>query len=137
MGNYINNNLTSGEEILMNGKVSLWSMWYMILLGVALLLTKFIGIVLLLYVFAKWHFTELATTNKKIIAKYGILSRNTVEIILPKVESLQVQQGIFGRIFNYGTIIVSGTGASHAPISGISRPLDFRRRFLEIQEAAK
>ena len=74
-------------------------------------------------------------TNKRVIAKFGFISRRTVEIKLSKVESMQVDQGIFGRMLDYGSLVVSGAGNPQAPIPGISDPIPFRTRFMEIQEA--
>ena len=54
--------------------------------------------------------TELAVTSKRVIAKTGFISRRTTELNHSKVESFKVNQGIFGRIFNCGTIVINGTG---------------------------
>ena len=54
-----------------------------------------------------------------------------------KVESIQVEQGLLGRLFNFGTLIVSGTGTSHAPLIGIAEPMGFRKAFIEAQDGAK
>ena len=64
--------------------------------------------------------TELALTNRRIIAKSGLIRRNTIELKTNRVESLGVNQGILGRIFNFGSIVVKGVGGSHAPIPYIS-----------------
>ena len=53
---------------------------------------------------------------------------------MAKVESVQVNQGMLGRIFNYGTLVISGAGAPQAPIPGISDPMAFRRAFMEFQD---
>jgi uncharacterized membrane protein YdbT with pleckstrin-like domain len=66
-------------------------------------------------------------TDKRVIGKVGFLSRKSLEILLKKVEGLQVNQGLFGRIFDYGTIVVSGTGGSKTPFQGIAKPLYFRK----------
>ena len=79
--------------------------------------------------------TELAITNKRVIAKFGFIRRNTVELKLDRIEGLRVNQGIFGRIFNYGSVIVSGTGVTQTPIPAIDRPLDFRRLCLEAADS--
>jgi uncharacterized membrane protein YdbT with pleckstrin-like domain len=76
----------------------------------------------------------LAVTNKRVIAKTGFISRKTIEMNLTKVESMQVDQGIFGRLLNFGSLKINGTGASNAPITGISAPLEFRRSFMEAQD---
>ncbi|UOO81955.1 PH domain-containing protein [Uruburuella testudinis] len=72
--------------------------------------------------------TELALTNKKVIAKFGFIRRSTIELNLDKVESISVEQGFIGRIFNFGSIVVRGTGGSQAPIPYIAQPLEFRRQ---------
>lgn len=78
--------------------------------------------------------TEIAITNKRVIAKFGLISRVTIETKIEKIETIQVRQGIVGRIFNYGGLVVSGAGNPQAPVPGIKSPLDFRRKFNEIQE---
>jgi membrane protein YdbS with pleckstrin-like domain len=135
VGSYVDSTLNEGEIGRYDAKISLWSLAGWIILGI-LTITIFIGFLFLLIAFLKWWSTEIAITNRKIVAKYGFISRNTVEILLTKIESIQVHQGIFGRIFNYGTLVVSGSGLPQAPIKGISDPMIFRRRFVEIQEQA-
>ncbi len=75
--------------------------------------------------------TEMAVTNKRILVKVGMVSRNTTEIMLAKIESVAVHQAILGRIFNSGTIIVRGTGGTPEPFSRINHPLEFRRKVQE------
>jgi len=75
--------------------------------------------------------TEVAITNRRVIAKFGFIKRHTVEINLEKVEALRVEQGFWGRLLNYGTIFVSGAGSSVAPFPDIADPLVFRRKFME------
>ncbi len=59
------------------------------------------------------------------------VQRRTIEININQVEALRVEQGFWGRILNYGTIIVSGTGSSLEPAPDIADPLVFRRKFME------
>jgi uncharacterized membrane protein YdbT with pleckstrin-like domain len=49
-----------------------------------------------------------------VIAKFGFISRSTVELNIHKIESIQVDQGIFGRLFNFSSIIVAGAGNPQA-----------------------
>ncbi|WP_425480561.1 PH domain-containing protein [Luteimonas terricola] len=55
-----------------------------------------------------------------------MVRRQTVELLHGKVEGLTVDQGILGRILNFGTVMVNGTGSGRTPIRGISEPLEFR-----------
>ena len=57
----------------------------------------------------------------------GFISRRTIEINMSKVESVEVNQDIFGRLLNYGTIVVIGTGGTKEPFALIGDPLAFRR----------
>lgn len=70
--------------------------------------------------------TELAVTDHRVIFKRGIISRYTIEMARSKVESVDVVQSIAGRIFNYGTILVRGTGGSLEPFRDIEDPLRLR-----------
>ena len=135
MTSYINNALTKDEEIVYTGTVSKWSLAPLLLIG--LFLIGFFGLGIILWIIAaiRYFTTELAITNKRVIAKFGLISRSTIEINLHKIETIQVHQGILGRVFNFGSIIVSGAGNPKAPIPGISNPLDFRKKFIETQEA--
>lgn len=71
--------------------------------------------------------TECVLTNRRVVGKIGFVGRKSLEILLAKVEGLQVDQGILGRFCNYGTVTVSGTGGSHTPFQGIAKPLEFRK----------
>ncbi|TXI12189.1 MAG: PH domain-containing protein [Polynucleobacter sp.] len=76
--------------------------------------------------------TELVITNRRIIAKFGLISRYTIEINLSKVESISVSQSIFGRLLDYGDIEIVGTGGTREPIQFISKPILFRKKVDEI-----
>jgi uncharacterized membrane protein YdbT with pleckstrin-like domain len=70
--------------------------------------------------------TEFAITDHRVIYKTGLFRRHTIEMNRDKVESVDVDQTILGRIFGYGTIIVRGTGGSLEPIRNITDPIAFR-----------
>jgi uncharacterized membrane protein YdbT with pleckstrin-like domain len=75
--------------------------------------------------------SEFAVTNKRVIVKVGLFNRHSTETLLRQVEGITVDQGILGRIFNYGTIVIEGTGSDRTPYAGIAAPLQFR---LAVQE---
>jgi uncharacterized membrane protein YdbT with pleckstrin-like domain len=72
--------------------------------------------------------TEMAVTNKRILIKTGLVSRRTFELLLSKVESIGVQEGLLGRMLGYGSVVVRGTGGTPEPFSTITHPLEFRRQ---------
>ncbi|MDR9944480.1 PH domain-containing protein [Enterobacter hormaechei subsp. xiangfangensis] len=70
--------------------------------------------------------TELALTNQRVIAKVGLIRRNTVELRIEKVESLGINQGILGRIFNNGSIVIKCTGGTNTQIPKNKQPMQYR-----------
>lgn len=134
MSSYIRSALIGGEKVVYQARVSWLSQLPAIVIGLATLPFWGIGILFLLTAYIRYKTTELAFTNKRVIAKFGFISRKTVELNVIKVESVQVNQGIFGRILNYGTLVFSGAGNPQAPIPGISDPMSFRRSFMEFQD---
>ena len=127
---YIDESLVEGETLIHRARVSWWSQFWLLFLGV-LTLIFVVGLVFLAWAWIRVRSTELAITNRRVIAKFGFVKRHTVEINLEKVEALKVEQGVWGRILNYGTIFISGAGTSVAPIPNIADPLVFRRKFME------
>lgn len=127
---YIDESLIEGEKIIHRARVSWWSQFGLVLLGVVTLVVV-IGVFFLVAAWIKVRSTEIAITNRRVIAKFGFIRRHTVEINLDKVEALRVEQGLLGRMLNYGTIFISGAGTSVAPIPNIADPLVFRRKFME------
>lgn len=137
MTSYVEGALVKDEKIVHVGHISLWSLSHLFALGIVLLPVFGIGLIFLVVAYVRYKTTELAITSKRVIAKFGFISRRTVEINIKKVESIQVDQGILGRVFNYGTLVISGAGDPQAPIPGISEPMAFRRAFIEAQDQAK
>jgi uncharacterized membrane protein YdbT with pleckstrin-like domain len=137
MASYVEEALVKGEKTVHTGQISVWSLAGPIALGALLLPLFGIGLLCWLYAYAKYRSTELAITNRRIIAKCGLVSRRTIEINIKRVESIQVDQSVFGRIFDFGTLVISGAGDPQAPIPGISSPMSFRRAFIDAQDLAQ
>jgi uncharacterized membrane protein YdbT with pleckstrin-like domain len=70
--------------------------------------------------------TELAVADQRVVFKHGIIARHTIEMNRSKVESVDVDQSLLGRIFGYGTVMLRGTGGSLEPMAAIADPLTFR-----------
>jgi uncharacterized membrane protein YdbT with pleckstrin-like domain len=85
-----------------------------------------IGILLLLVGYIRRHATEIVVTDRRVIFKRGLFSRHTVEMNVSKIETVDVEQGLAGRIWGYGTLMIRGTGAGFEPLVGVGSPLRFR-----------
>jgi uncharacterized membrane protein YdbT with pleckstrin-like domain len=70
--------------------------------------------------------TEIAVTDRRVIVKRGLIRRSTIEINANRIESVAVEQSIMGRLLNFGTLIVRGTGAGIEPIPKVAEPLALR-----------
>ena len=150
---YVENNLISGEQVIYNAKVHWFifipSVVYFIAgvflskmstpetiwLSIVGMLLIFVSICSLIQAFITRFSTELAVTSKRVIAKMGFIRRNTIELNHSKVESINVHQGIFGRIFDFGTLVINGTGGGKTPIPSIDSPLDFRKNAMQAIDA--
>lgn len=143
---YIEKNLMNGESILYRARLH----WIVFLAPVAWFIIAIIffgrdtdaaataGVLFILIAIAKtidsfinFSTSEFGVTNQRVIAKTGFIRRNSIEVFLSKVEAIQVNQGVLGRILGYGSITVSGTGGTRDPFHNISNPLELRRKIQE------
>jgi uncharacterized membrane protein YdbT with pleckstrin-like domain len=94
-----------------------------------------LAIVALGFLFREWFVqwtTEIAVTDRRIIYKEGFVRRSTVEMHMDKVESVDVEQTIMGRLLDYGTVTVKGVGTGFEPLKMIAAPLDLRNHITGI-----
>jgi uncharacterized membrane protein YdbT with pleckstrin-like domain len=75
--------------------------------------------------FRRWT-TETDVTNLRVVHKTGFITRKTFEISIDKVASVEVEQGILGRILNYGDVLIENMGNDAQKIETIASPLAFR-----------
>lgn len=122
MGSYVHENLISGEAVVYETRLH-----WITFISLKGLFTLFIAPLI------AYLTSEFAITNKRVIIKTGFISRNTFEMNLSKIESINVNQSIPARILGYGTIVIMGTGSTREPFDRIKDPMTFRKRFLEQQ----
>jgi hypothetical protein len=131
---YIESNLMTGEKIVARTRLHWIIFFWPVLLafiGLGTLPLLIIAGIWGAVAFMNLQTSEFAVTNKRVLMKVGWIRRHSLELLLTKVESIQVDQGILGSTLNYGTIIVSGTGGAKEPFPRIAAPFDFRKRVLE------
>jgi len=93
-------------------------------LGGLLILVSIIG---LINSYVRASSSEFAVTNRRIMMKRGVAQRRLIELQLNRSEGLVIDQGIIGRIFNYGTIIIR-TGTMEEIFSPVADPYEFKRQ---------
>ncbi len=122
MGSYVHNNLISGEQVVYEARLH-WIIFFSLRSVFTLLIFPLID---------RWT-SEFAITNKRVIMKVGLIWRKALEMNLSKIESVNVDQTIMGRILGYGAITIIGTGGTRESFHRISKPMEFRRVFQETQ----
>jgi uncharacterized membrane protein YdbT with pleckstrin-like domain len=85
-----------------------------------------IGLLLLLRAWIRRRATEIVVTDRRVIFKRGLIARHTVEMNVGKIETVDVEQGLAGRLWDYGTLLIHGTGSGFEPLVGIGAPLSIR-----------
>jgi len=121
MGSYVESNLIKDERIIYEAKLH-----WMIFVSLKALLTLFISPII------ETTTSEFAITTKRVIIKVGLIARRTLEMNMSKIETVNVNQGIFGRMLGYGTVTIVGTGGTKESFHAISDPLGFRKKFQEL-----
>lgn len=76
--------------------------------------------------------TEQALTNKRVFIKWGLIIRNTDELINKKIETVSISQGIFGRLLNFGDIEFTGTGGIYIEFKFVPNPTVVKRNFEQV-----
>ena len=97
----------------------------LVILGVILVV---IALANLAWGMAKRNATEMAVTNRRVLIKTGMGSRRTLDLMLSRVESIGVEETMWGRMVGYGSVIVRGTGGTPEAFVKISNPQEFRRQ---------
>lgn len=142
---FIDQNLLSNEKLLYNTKLH----WIIFSGPVALFILSllflsssekaaglrnyliFLAIVWVIAKFITFKNSEFGITNQRVMLKVGWIKRASVELLLSQIESIEVDQKTFGRIFDYGTIVVNGTGNAKYAFNKIEKPLEFRKQLQE------
>jgi len=97
-------------------------------IALVFLLLGVIGIGSLIDDMVSYSTTRFAVTDRRIIAKTGLLRRRLLVILLTEVEGIKVNQSILGRIFDYGVLVVVGRGGAEDGFPFIAHPMEFRKR---------
>ena len=86
------------------------------------------GVLLFIPAWLKRFGTEIAVTDRRVI--YKTVQRDTTEINMAKIESVDVSQSILGRVFGFGTLTIRGTGETIEALRNIASPLQFRNAIM-------
>lgn len=124
---YIDESLSSGEQIEQLFKLH-WFSWVPFFMWLVLGVVTFgVTWLIAIYEFLRLKTLEQGVTNKRVIFKTGIISRKTDEMKISSIETVEIHQGIWGRIFGFGTVKVTGRGISDVIFKKIDDPMAVKR----------
>lgn len=146
---YIEQNLMPNEQVIYRAQLH-WAMFvapvFVMLVGLIFfgvlvvgrivfgtflfiaILPFLLGFISFLGAIASYLTTEFALTDKRVIAKTGVAQRRSLELLLPKIESISITQPLAGRLLDYGTIVVTGTGGTKERFNNVAAPLELRNK---------
>ena len=130
---YIEESLSKDEVIHEIYRLHWFSKIPMIIWIILALPTVGITLLFALYEWLKLRSLEQGTTNKRVILKSGIISRKTEEMRIGSIETVEIQQGILGRMFGFGSVKVSGRGISDVVFSKIDNPMAVKKSIENIE----
>jgi len=124
---YIQQSLSKGEEV-QNVFTLHWFVWVPVWVwAFAALLSAGLLAPIAIYLWLSLRTIEQGLTNKRVITKRGIISRNTDEMKLSSIETVELKQSIFGRIFGFGDVKITGRGASAVMLKAVIDPMSAKR----------
>ncbi len=80
--------------------------------------------------------SELVITNVRVLIKTGVVRRQSLEMFISKIESIAIDQSFLGRLLDYGTVVVRGTGGFAERFETIAHPIQFRSWVQRMQKTA-
>ena len=133
---YVEQSLGEGEEILMMARFP-WP--YHLLAWGSLFVLGIVVIGIFIWASMLIHFktTEAALTTRRVVFKKGLFRRQTVELGISTIEQVELQQGFWGRIFNFGVVEMSGTGEGNVTTHVMADPVRFRQLVSDARKKAK
>jgi uncharacterized membrane protein YdbT with pleckstrin-like domain len=124
---YIETSLSEGEKVVKLFRLH-WTARLWLVLWIVLILPTFgIALLLAIYEWLRLRTLEYGVTNKRVILKKGIIGRQTEEMKIGSIETVEIDQGVLGRMLGYGDVKVTGRGISDVVFKRIDDPMAVKR----------
>lgn len=129
---YIQESLSNGEEVRALFRLHWFSKIPMVIWIILAIPTLGLTLLLAIWEWLKLRSIEQGVTNKRVILKKGIISRKSEEMKISSIETVEIAQGVIGRMFGFGTVRVTGRGISDLVFKNIDDPMDVKRKIESI-----
>jgi len=128
---YIQDSLSEGEKV-----VRIFRQHWVTRIWLAIWILLLVTIPIAIYEWLRLRTIEHGVTNKRVIYKRGIVSRHTEEMKLGSIETVEIDQGIWGRILGFGDVKVTGRGISDVLLRTIDDPMEVKRQIESVSHPA-
>ena len=133
---YIDESLSAGETVVarfrLHWTARLWLVLWLVL-GIPTLGLLWLAA---LYEFFRLRSIEQGVTNKRVIYKTGIVSRHSEEMKLSSIETVEIRQGVLGRLLGYGNVELTGRGTSSLVFRRVDDPIEVKRQIESVSHRA-
>ena len=128
---YLEESLSDGERV-----VAVFRQHWITRIWIALWIVLIVTIPIAVYEWLRLRTMEHAVTNKRVVFKQGIISRKTEEMKIGSIETVEIDQGVLGRMLGFGDVRVTGRGISDVIFRRIDDPMDVKRRIEGVSHPA-
>jgi uncharacterized membrane protein YdbT with pleckstrin-like domain len=124
---YLDESLAPGEAIIARFELHWTAKWRLIVFLVLAIPTLGLALFAALYEWLRLRAIEQGVTNRRVVRKTGIISRTTEELRLASIETIDLHQSTWGRLFGFGDVVLTGRGESSMIFARLAAPLDAKR----------
>ena len=124
---YLDESLAPGESIVGRFKLHWTAKWRLIVYLLLAVPTLGIALLAAIYEWIRLRSIEMGVTNRRVVRKTGIVSRETEELRLASIETIDLRQSAWGRMLGFGDVVLTGRGESAMSFSRLADPLEAKR----------
>ena len=124
---YLDESLAPGENIVKRFDLHWTAKWRLIVYLLLAIPTLGLALLAAIYEWLRLRSIELGVTNRRVVRKTGIFSRQTEELRLASIETIDLRQSVWGRMLGFGDVVLTGRGESSMIFGRIAQPLDAKR----------
>ncbi|HSH78670.1 MAG TPA: PH domain-containing protein [Herpetosiphonaceae bacterium] len=78
--------------------------------------------------YLRWRNEQYVVTDRRVLQLKGVINKRVLDSSLEKINDVELQQSLFGRMFGYGTIeILTASEEAINRMEAIAQPLEFKR----------
>lgn len=124
---YLDESLAPGETIVARFDLHWVAKWRLIVFLLLAIPTFGIALLAALYEWLRLRSIEQGVTNRRVVRKTGIVSRETAELRLASIETIDLRQSAWGRLFGFGNVVLTGRGESAMIFAQLADPIAAKR----------